>query len=126
MYSLVKKREDLCVVRVDRRVLQTDGVMITDMNASRSAAQFRPYPQGLSMIDAEMVYASSWYDEDENERYVKKGIKCAEALVPDQVSPGYIAGIKAPSGKIRVGVLLRVWDLEFVPPVEVDTYVFFK
>lgn len=54
MLYLVRHR-DVCVVSVCPSVLDREGVVITDRNASVGYARFAPSPSGLEIVDREGV-----------------------------------------------------------------------
>ena len=90
----VKKdiHEQICVLRVSTSVLDVPGVIVTDMNAARTYAKFQPAPQGLAIVDQALTFATYWTHQDSGEEYRRKGLKCAEVLVPREVQPKYITG----------------------------------
>jgi hypothetical protein len=90
----VKKdvHETICVLRVSAAVLDLEDVVVTDANASRTFAQFEPAPEGLRIVNHDMTFATYWTHDDPDEYYRRKGLKCAEVLVPHVVEPKYIVG----------------------------------
>lgn len=92
MYRRQDERSRLCVLRVDRRVLDLAGVVLTTGNAASKYSRFLPSPAGLRAIAFDDVFADYWTDEDPFEQMRKKSTKCAEVLVPHRVDPGFITG----------------------------------
>ena len=92
LYVLLNQQKELCVLRIDKRVLQLRNAIVSDRNAARDWAKFEPAPDGLEMIDKEEVFAVSWNHADHFEKDRLKGVMCAEVLVPDKVEPRYIIG----------------------------------
>jgi len=84
--------DSICVLAVSCEILDVDGCIVTDRNASKNMARFFDPQDGLRMIDFDTVYTRYWEDENEFEKDRKKGIKCAEALIPESVAYSYIAG----------------------------------
>lgn len=76
------QNEEICILKFDRSVLDFDGVILSDRNASSDYAAFYGAKVGLEKIDFDLVYARYWTDEDYFEQCRKKSIKCAEVLVP--------------------------------------------
>lgn len=102
LYKRLDQHRELCVLQVDPDVMGLPGVVIADSNASSGHARFAPYPQGLRLIDADMVYAASWiHPDDQILEWKHKAIKCAEVLVPDVVEPRYILGARVSCGEAK-------------------------
>lgn len=76
------QNEEICILKFDRSVLDLEGVILSDKNASSSYAAFYSADIGLENIDFDLVYARYWTDENYYEQCRKKSIKCAEILVP--------------------------------------------
>ncbi len=86
------KNNEICVLRIKNRVLDIDGVIITDKNAAREC-WFKTVEEGLPLLNKDEIYATFWTDNNDlikEDRH--KGIKCAEVLVPDCVHQDYIIG----------------------------------
>ena len=82
----------ICVLRINNKVLDIDGVIITDQNAAREC-WFKTVDEGLPLLNKEEIYATFWIDNNDPIKEDKqKGIKCAEVLVPDRVHSDYIFG----------------------------------
>ena len=92
LYVLQSHHIELCILRVSVNVLDLSGVVISDSNASSAYARFAPAPRGLSIVDKAMTFAEYWTHPDMFEAMRRKSAKCAEALVPDRVDPGFIMG----------------------------------
>src|ERR1043166_268266 len=84
--------ETICVLRVSAAVLDLPDVVVTDVNASRTYARFEPAPHGLRIVDHAILSMRYWTHPDDAEAYRRKGIKCAEVLVPHVVRPEHITG----------------------------------
>lgn len=93
MYKRRGQHEDLCVLSVHRRILQMEGTVISDKNASSDYARFGRGIDDLEIIDAARVYAEYWTHTDPIRQYRHKSMKCAEVLVPDRVPPTHVQGI---------------------------------
>ena len=85
------KNDDICVLRIDKTILDIEGVIITDQNAAREC-WFKTVAEGLPLLNKEEIYATYWTDNDFIKQDRLKGIKCAEVLVPEIVSRDYIIG----------------------------------
>lgn len=84
------QNEEICILKFDRSVLDFEGVILSDKNASSDYAAFYGAEEGLENIDFDLVYARYWTDEDYYEQCRKKSIKCAEILVPYSISFDYV------------------------------------
>lgn len=85
------ENENLCILKVHPSILDLEGVVVSDRNASSTYAAFYTPEIGMRKIDFNLVYAKSWVDDDKYEYLKKKSIKCAEVLVPDYISYEYIS-----------------------------------
>ena len=85
------KNNEICVLRVNEDILDVEDVIVTDKNAAREC-WFKPVDEGLLLLGAREIFAEYWTNDDFFEYDRLKGIKCAEVLVPDCISPEYILG----------------------------------
>ena len=85
------ENDKICVLRINKTVLDLDGIIITDQNAAREC-WFKPISEGLPLLDSNDIYATFWLHDDYLEKERHKGIKCAEILVPVRVESRYIMG----------------------------------
>jgi hypothetical protein len=85
------QNDDICVLRIDKAILDIEGIIITDQNAAREC-WFKTVAEGLPLLNKEEIYATFWIDSDLIKQDRLKGIKCAEVLVPEIVYPNYIIG----------------------------------
>lgn len=85
-----KDHKELVVLSVSKSVLDIPGAIISDRNASRELALFKPAAEGLKMIDIDMIYAEYWTHDNDIETYNHQGIMCSEVLVPEKVNSNYI------------------------------------
>jgi acetyltransferase-like isoleucine patch superfamily enzyme len=122
---LYRRRADhrnLCVLRVRTEVLDIDGVVVADRNASSDHVRFGAAPDALAIVDREMVFARYWtHPGDPIAEWRHKSIKCAEVLVPDRVPPEYIAGAYVSCTDSR----LRLQGLAACLPVSINGDLFF-
>ncbi len=92
------KNDDICVLRVNKAVLNIQGVIVTDKNAARDC-WFKPVDDGLPLLNKDEIYADFWiYPDDPVREYKHAGIKCAEVLVPNHVPSSYIVGAYVANG----------------------------
>ena len=84
------KNNEICVLRVDKSILDLEDVIVTDKNAAREC-WFKPVNEGLPLLDVREVFVEYWTSDDYLEEYRLKGIKCAEVLVSEYVDSEYIS-----------------------------------
>lgn len=112
----------LCVLRVSTDILQIEGVVLADRNAAGGDRWVRfLHPRQWRVLDFDRIYAMDWRDADQFEYFDKKRKKCAEALVPHNVSPDYLTGAYVVSD----AAARRVTALGFHLPITVDADLFF-
>jgi len=94
MLSKVRNMNDqICVLRVDKSVLDLPDVIIADRNAAKDYVRFYPTIDGLAGLDKKRVFAKYWTNaRDQYEAWDLRAVKCAEVLVPKRVEPKYILG----------------------------------
>jgi hypothetical protein len=121
MYKIRGGHIDICVLRVSPAVLDLDGVVITDSNASSDYVRFAASPGGLILINRERVFAEYWTHADDYIDQLRHGSEmCAEVLVPDRVGPELIIGahvscresleaLNALAGELAIGVNGRLF-----------------
>lgn len=99
MYALKDKHLSLTVLAIGLNIIEQPGVIISDCNAARDMPLFKPAPDGLELIDPELIYAKDWRHPNQIEYYKHRGIMCAEVLVPDKIDKHYIFKIYVSSSK---------------------------
>ncbi|MFZ5800061.1 MAG: DUF4433 domain-containing protein [Candidatus Omnitrophota bacterium] len=92
MCAIQHRREELCVLRIDKRILQIDGAIIADGNASSNYTKFSDVSSGLAELDCDLVFIRDWRSDNRITYYRQKRIRCAEALIPKVAPRGYILG----------------------------------
>lgn len=111
----------ICVLRVSTDVLDLPGAIVTDMNAARTYARFKPAPDGLEIVDRALTFARYWTHQDPDEQYRRKGLKCAEVLVPRAVPSEHVVGAYV-SGNVGRDALA---DIAANVPATVNADLFF-
>ena len=84
------QNENICILMVNHAVLDIEGAIISDKNASSGYATFYFSNEGLDKINFDIVYARSWTDDNPHIYQEKKSIKCAEVLIPHRIPYEYI------------------------------------
>ncbi len=115
------QNEEICILKFDRVVLDFEGVIVSDKNASSDYAAFYTPEVGLEHIDFGLVYARYWTDNDYYEQCRKKSIKCAEVLVPYVIPYEYV--VCAAVVNERAAELLE--DVGFDKEIIIEPRVFF-
>lgn len=66
MYYLInhKKIEDLCIVCVDKRVLDLEGTVVSDRNTASELAAFESVDKGKRYINFSKVFARYWMSDN--------------------------------------------------------------
>lgn len=74
--------------------------------------RFAASPNGLSMVNYDLVFARIWNNEDPIEKAEHKAVKCAEVLVPERIDPKFIMGcyVSGPEGSQLLIKLLSSLD----------------
>lgn len=114
--------EDICILKFDRAILDFEGVVVSDRNASSAYASFYQPEVGLQNIDFDLVYASYWTDDNYYEYLRKKSIKCAEVLVPDKIPFDYVVS----AAVINISAKQRLKEVGFDRTIVVVPNLFFK
>lgn len=106
LYRLIREggTNDLCVLRVASRIIDSSDVVIADGNASSGYAQFHKVDDGLAALRKEELFADYWTHADPIETLRHKSRMCAEALVPSVVGPEYLTGAYVSSHLARAGL----------------------
>ena len=113
------KNNEICVLKIKSEVLDFKGVIITDKNAAREC-WFKTVAEGLPFLDRDEVYATFWLNDDYWEQERLKGIKCAEVLVPEEISPKYIVGVYV-ANQTAFDYFMKISNL----PVQIKYELFF-
>lgn len=91
MYSIKESHNTLTVLSISPDIIDLPGIIVTDRNASRDFALFKPASDGLDMIDPELIFAERWTHPNDPIKYDEhQGIMCAEVLVPKKIEVDYI------------------------------------
>jgi ssDNA thymidine ADP-ribosyltransferase, DarT len=116
LYRLLKQGTgELTVLAVDPRVLDVEGVLVSDRNAA-GPARFELVPEGLLHLDEEAVFAASWTASDD-----AKQRRCAEVLVPKGIDPAmvrraYVPDVSA-ARQLLSSLTARRLPIEVRPPL---------
>ena len=95
MYYLIKNYslDDLCIICVDKRVLDLKDTVVTDCNAACELAALDSPEKGIKFIDFKRVFAKYWTSNNPFEQFDNKSIQCAEVLVLNEIPIDYLVGV---------------------------------
>lgn len=123
LYYLIRNTnvDNLCVLCINKQVLDLPNTVITDRNAACSLAIFETPKNALNLLNFDIIFARYWNDDNFLEKEEKKQIKCAEILVLNKVSSHNIICIKVGTQK----ALKKVEELGIKLPIHLDKDLFF-
>ncbi len=121
MYRRLDQTDALCVMRVNREVMQLPGVVLSDQNAASDYVRFLAFAQ-IAEIDMDRVYAADWRHQDRITYFRQKAAKCAEVLVPERVEPHFLIGAHVVDAAARD----RLSALGFPLPIAITPSLFFR
>jgi ssDNA thymidine ADP-ribosyltransferase DarT-like protein len=104
LYKRKDEHKDICVLRINREVLNIPGVVVATGNAASEYTSFYPPESGIERLDRKLVFAKKWTDVNPIMQAKKSVAKCAEVLVPDFVSPKLIFGVYVSSKETEVSL----------------------
>jgi len=125
MHLLKDNHYELAVLAIDPNILDTSGVIVSDQNASREYALFKPAPDGLEMIDKNLIFAEFWTHPDPIKHYEHKGIMCAEILVPNKIDAGFVLRAYVSSDQSHGVLLAMVTSVMLNLDVIINSHLFF-
>lgn len=122
LYKRKEEAADLCVLRVSLDVLQLDGVVLADCNASSDYVRFLS-PSQWRLLAFDDIFAMDWRHPNNEYAYRQhRSRKCAEALIPHQVSVRLIMGARV----VNQAAEDRLRADSFSLPIAVDPGLFFQ
>ncbi|MBE3123498.1 MAG: DUF4433 domain-containing protein [Acidobacteria bacterium] len=121
LYTRLDQREQICILAVSTDILDLPGVVITDRNAGKDLPRFGAAPEGLRIVNRDLTFAEFWTSPDVIEYRRRKGAKCAEVLIPDQVDPRFIRGAYVSCEQAKANIEALNTGLE----VRIDEHLFF-
>jgi hypothetical protein len=111
----------LCVLRIAVRVLDIEGVVITDQNAASAYVRFYA-PGQIGSLDLDRIFARNWkHPQNQIEEWRHSSAKCAEALVPHRVPPELIEGAVV----LNIGAKQTLTEIGFPRPITINADLFF-
>ena len=122
MYRRRGEYRDLCILGINAKILNIDGVVITDHNAASNFAKFLEPHEMQASLDFDIIYATDWNDPDEFVKMRKKSMKCSEVLVPYSIPYEYVVGAYVADTSVEK----KLRDAGFSKTIKIDSYKFFK
>jgi len=122
MYKCQAQYQDLCALKISPDIVDLAGVVVTDGNASSAYVRFAAAPDGLGIVDQKATFAEYWKDSNPIIEWQKKAAKCAEVLVPDQVTPNYLIGVYVSCQEAKN----KIQALHTGISVSIDSHLFFR
>lgn len=123
MYKRKDQHRELCVVRVDKTILQNPSAVVADQNACTNYVRFGSGIDGLKLIDKDMVFAQYWnHPGDQIASWRHGAAMCAEVLILDCVQPAYIKGVYVSCEQTKSDIQTMFPNLDVV----VNGYLFFQ
>jgi len=121
MYKRQSERDSLCVLRVNKAVMETVGAVLSDMNSVSKYVRFLA-PTQIKYINFDMVFAEDWRHPGDQISYFRhSAVKCAEVLVPHSVPFTCIQGAYVVSEAARVSLQQTGFGLD----ITVNPHLFF-
>ncbi|MCL4476497.1 MAG: DUF4433 domain-containing protein [Nitrospirae bacterium] len=124
MFKRKEVHKQLCVLRIDKAVLNLNQVVVTDGNASSDYVRFYSAAVGLRVIDGYLVFARYWNHDDPIEKFRHASTKCSEVLVPEKVSKDLILGayVSCQESKAALYDIIREIKPDFSISVNPDLF----
>ena len=115
MSKIRGSHKKLCVIRVDKSILNHPNAVVADQNASSNYVRFASGRVGLRLIVKETVFARFWLHPDDQIAEWRHGsAMCAEALIPDCVPAEYIKGIYVSCDETAQSIRQEFPDMDVV------------
>lgn len=121
LFKRLNEAAHLCVLRISPDVLSLKGAVITDQNAASDYVRFLD-PSQWRQLPFDDIFAMDWRDADQIMSWRKKSRKCAEVLVPYQVSSQFLRGTYV----IDVKAENKLRGYGFSLPIEINPVLFFQ
>lgn len=122
LYHRSQGHKDLIVLRVSPQVLDLPNAVVSDGNSAAGSTRFYPSPEGLRHLDAKLIFAKSWTDENGWPDQEAKRVRMAEVLVPYLVSSKYIGSCYVDTSEKR----RECMEYETLPSVVIHREVYFR
>ena len=115
--------QKLCVLKIKKNILNVQGVVCSDQNATSSHVKFY---DSVDIVKKEKTFVKNWAQGLERKEYfIRRSAICAEVLVPKKVDPQYIEGVFCSSKKTFPKEITSHLNEKNISIIE-DPYLFFE
>ncbi len=121
LFSRQNEVDHLCVLQISNKVINLDGVVLSDQNAASDYVRFWS-PTDYHQINFDWVYAADWTDVNQITQWQKSSAKCAEILVPKVILPKYIMGAYVLNEEVKV----KLKQQGFLQAISINPHLFFR
>lgn len=121
LYKRLNWLNNLCVLKIDKRVLDLKNTVISDANASAAGTSFWAPEDALKILNFNTIYSKSWDFPDYRKRLYYKQTMMAEVLVLNKISKEYIIEILVPNDV----VYRKILEMDLGVPVSINECIFF-
>lgn len=122
LYSRLSEVDNLCILKVDKDVLNLKDTVVSDRNAAVGGAKFMSPMQASRQLDFDIIYSQSWDFENPNMKLKYKSFMMAEVLVYKSIPPQLIKEIWV-ANKYAYE---KVKQINPKVPIRVEPRAFFK
>lgn len=122
LYSRLNEVDDLCILRIDKCVLDLEDTVVSDRNAAVGGAKFMSPLQASKRLNFDIIYSKSWDLNDPQEKLRYKAFMMAEVLVYEKIPPNLIKGIWV----ANENAYKKIEIINTSIPIEIQPWVFFK
>lgn len=113
MYKRRRDYEDICILRISKKILSIPNTFVSTQNASSKYTQFYNANDVTGdCLDLDKIYARDWEHEEQIDKWRHASIKCAEVLVPRIIPSKYILGAYVASEKVKKKLIKCGFNLD--------------
>lgn len=122
LFKRLGEAHNLCILRISTRVLDLEGVVLSDQNAASDYARFVP-PSDWRLLNFDDILSMDWRHPGDRIAYFRhKARKCAEVLVPHLVEPQFVLGAYVVDAAARAALA----NAGFTLPITMEQEIFFR
>lgn len=122
LYSRLSEVDNLCILKIDKCVLNLQDTIVSDRNAAVGGAKFMSPLQALKQLNFNIIYAKSWDLDNPQEKLRYKTFMMAEVLVYESVPPQLIKEIWVANKRAYD----KIKNINPLVPIKIQPWVFFK
>lgn len=93
LYSRLSEINNLCILKVDKSVLNLQDTVVSDRNAAVGGAKFMSPLQASKTLNFDIIYSKSWDLDNPQDKLRYKAFMMAEVLVYKSIPPQLIKEI---------------------------------